>query len=78
MAVGTRLAQQFAQHVLPVALKKKGTGRCLYSNCFLRPYAILRAGLLPDVDSTLGPLTYADVDSWLLEVRLNLKYRFLS
>ena len=31
---------------------------------------------LPDVDSTLGPLTYADVDSWLLEVPLNLKYRF--
>ncbi len=33
-------------------------------------------GQLPNVDNTLGPLLDAEVDSWMLEVPINLKYRY--
>ena len=45
-----------------------------------RFYEVAEADLtgrpLPNVDGTLGPLAYADVDSWIVEVPLNLKYRY--
>lgn len=31
---------------------------------------------LPNVDHSLGPLVYADVDSWILEIPFNIKYRY--
>jgi hypothetical protein len=31
---------------------------------------------LPNVDNTLGPLLNAEVDSWMLEVPINLKYHY--
>jgi len=31
---------------------------------------------LPNVNPTLGPLVNADIDSWILEVPINLKYRY--
>lgn len=31
---------------------------------------------LPNVDTNLGPLVNADIDSWMLEVPINLKYRY--
>ena len=31
---------------------------------------------LPDVNSDLAPVTQADIDSWMIEVPMNLKYRY--
>jgi hypothetical protein len=31
---------------------------------------------LPDVNSDLAPVTQADIDSWIIEVPMNLKYRY--
>ncbi|MBA4056871.1 MAG: hypothetical protein C0490_19310, partial [Marivirga sp.] len=31
---------------------------------------------LPGVDDNLGPLVTADIDSWILEIPLSLKYRY--
>ena len=45
-----------------------------------RFYEISKADLagrpLPNVNGSLGPLAYADVDSWIVEAPLNLKYRY--